>query len=179
MFGFGKKKIKAAELVPVYVTSILEVAQSGFPEIAGYINDEPEFIRSPNISDAENEWFLYIVLAGNIIQLDQHFSKNQAEEFARLIAADFVQKFGKDPEITDQILYEYETFLRKLFAQTKNLVKAMSLAIFHKYDLNKYQTEHFQKLNAPNPIVMKELNEMTDYFLWNWEGYLQKFKVTS
>ena len=55
----------------------------------------------------------------------------------------------------------------------------MSLAIFHKYDLNKYQKEHFQKLNSPSPIVMKELTEMVEFFLWNWTDYLNKYKVVA
>lgn len=174
---FGKKRIKASELAPKYAASIYEVAAVGFTEIAGYLNEEKEFSKSPNISEAENEWFLYIVFAGNLIHKDAYFDKDKGEEFSRMVAAEVVKMIGKDPEIADQILYEYETFLRKLFGQTKSLVKSISLAIFHKYDLNKYQTEHFQKLNSPNPIVMKELNEMVEFFLWNWEDYLTKYKI--
>lgn len=174
---FGKKKIKGAELVPTYVNAIYEVIEKGFPEIAGYINEEKEFQKSPNLSGKENEWFLYIVYAGNMINLDNHFKKAEAEELSRLIAVEVVKKMGKDPEVIDGILYDYEVFLRTLLGQTKNLVKSMSLAIFHKYDLNKYQKDHFQKLNSPSPIVMKELNEMVEFFLWNWEDYLSKYKV--
>lgn len=174
---FGKKKIKGSELAPLYVATIYDVIEKGFPEIAGYINEEKEFQKSPNLSGAENEWFLYIVYAGNIINLDNYFEKPKAEELSRLISREVIKSMGKDPEIVDTVLYDYELFLRNLFAQTKNLVKAMSLAIFHKYDLNKYQKDHFQKLNSPNPVVMKELNDMVEFFLWNWEDYLAKYKV--
>jgi len=174
---FGKKKVKGAELAPVYVDTIYEVIERGFPEIAGYINEEKEFQKSPNLSGEENEWFLYIVYAGNMVNLDAHFEKPEADELSRLIAREVVKKMGKNPEVIDGILYDYEMFLRGLHNQTKNLVKAMSLAIFHKYDLNKYQKDHFQKLNSPSPIVMKELNEMVEFFLWNWEDYLAKYKV--
>lgn len=175
---FGKKKIKATDLVPTYVRAIYEVIEKGFPEIAGYINEEKEFQKSPNLSDQEYEWFLYIIYAGNMINLDQYFEKYEAEKLRLLISKEVIDFLGKDPDVTDQIIYDYEVFLRDLYQQSKSLVKSMSLAIFHKYDLNKYQKEHFQKLNMPSPIVMKELNEMVEYFLWNWDDYLSKYKVT-
>lgn len=174
---FGKKKIKGDELAPLYVSAIYDVIEKGFPEIAGYINEEKEFQKSPNLSEAENEWFLYIVYAGNMVNLDNYFEKPKAEELARIIRMEVVKVMGKDPEVVDGVLYDYEVFMRSLMAQTKSLVKSMSLAIFHKYDLNKYQKEHFQKLNSPNPVVMKELNDMVEFFLWNWEDYLAKYKV--
>lgn len=174
---FGKKKIKATKLVPTYVRTIYDVIEKGFPEIVGYINEEKEFQKSPNLSDKEIEWFLYIIYAGNMINLDQYFEKHDAEKLRLLISKEVINFLEKDPDVTDQILYDYEVFLRDLFQKTKSLIKSMSLAIFHKYDLNKYQKEHFQKLNTPSPIVMKELNEMVEFFLWNWEDYLSKYKV--
>lgn len=174
---FGKKKIKADELAPNYVHALYEVADQGFEEIAGYINEEKEFEHSPKLSDEENEWFLYIVYAGNLIYLDDFFDKKQADELSLVFMKEISHSIGKDPETAMSILTDYESFLRGLLGQPKNLVKAMSLAIFHKYDLNKYQKEHFQKLNAPSPIVLKELNEMIEYFLWNWQDYLNKYKV--
>lgn len=174
---FGKKKVKPSDLAPQYVSTIYEVVDAGFGEIAGYINEEKEFEKSPKLSDAENEWFLYIVYAGNLINLEDHFDKKQTNEIAAVFSQEITKAMNKDHETAIEILQDYEAFLRSLLGQPKNLVKAMSLAIFHKYDLNKYQKEHFQKLNAPSPIVMKELTEMVEYFLWNWKDYLAKYKV--
>jgi hypothetical protein len=174
---FGKKKVKATELVPTYVAAIYDVIENGFPEIAGYINEEKEFDKSPNLSDKEHEWFLFIIYAGNMINLENHFEKQQATALSSMISKEVIRFLKKDPEVTDSILYDYEVFLRNLLSQTKSINKSLSLAIFHKYDLNKYQKEHFQKLNTPSPIVMKELNEMVDFFMWNWEDYLAKYKV--
>lgn len=176
---FGKKKVKVAELAPRYVNAIYEVVDAGFGEIAGYINEEKEFEKSPKLSDKENEWFLYIVYAGNLVNLDNYFDKKQADDIASVFSREIIKAMGKDPDIAIEILGDYENFLRSLLGEPKNLVKAMSLAIFHKYDLNKYQKEHFQKLNSPSPIVMKELNEMVEFFLWNWQDYLNKYKVVA
>ncbi len=176
---FGKKKVKAEDLAPQYVNAIYEVVNAGFSEIAGYINEEKEFEKSPKLSDKENEWFLYIVYAGNLINTEAHFDKKQADSINAVLSREVIKAMGKDPEIAIEILNDYESFLRTLQGEPKNIVKAMSLAIFHKYDLNKYQKEHFQKLNSPSPIVMKELNELVEFFLWNWTDYLNKYKVVS
>jgi hypothetical protein len=174
---FGKTKIRISELAPLYVDTIYDVVGKGFGEIAGYINEETEFTTSPNLSEAENEWFLYIVYAGNLVNNDAYFTDAKAEEVNRILSRYVIRKMGKDPDTSDQILYDYEKFLRDIYLQTQSVVKAMSLAIFHKYDLNKYQKEHFQKLNAPNPLVVKELNEMVQFFLWNWDDFFSKYKI--
>lgn len=178
MFGlFGKKKVKVTELTPTYVSTIYEVVNEAFPEVAGYINEEKEFQRSPNVTAEENEWFLYIVYAANLVNTSNYFEKEEAEILVQKFSMEIIQAMGKDPEIVDGILYDYQVFIRELFQQNKSLAKSMSLAIFHKYDLNKYQKEHFQKLNTPSPMVMKELTEITELFLWNWDDYLTKYKV--
>jgi hypothetical protein len=174
---FGKKKVKVEELAPRYVSTIYEVVEAGFSEIAGYINEEKEFEKSPKLSDKENEWFLYIVYAGNLINVESYFDKKQADEINVVLSREVIKAMGKDPDIAIEILNDYEAFLRTLLGEPKNIVKAMSLAIFHKYDLNRYQKEHFQKLNSPSPIVMKELTELVEFFLWNWTDYLNKYKV--
>lgn len=174
---FGKKKIKAEEIIPIYVQAIYDVINKGFDEIAGYINEEKEFEKSPNLSTQEHEWFLFIIYAGNMINIENFFNKEETAQLRRLISKELINFLGKDPDVADTMLYDYDAFLRSLYEQTKNLNKSMSMALFHKYDLNKYQKEHFQKLNTPSPIVMKELNEMVDFFLWNWEDYLSKYKL--
>lgn len=141
---FGKKKIKVEDLAPQYVSTIYDVVDAGFSEIAGYINEEKEFEKSPKLSDKENEWFLYIVYAGNLVNLDRHFEKKQADEISIVFSKEIIKALGKEPDIAIEILIDYENFLRTLLGEPKNIVKAMSLAIFHKYDLNKYQKEHFQ-----------------------------------
>jgi hypothetical protein len=51
--------------------------------------------------------------------------------------------------------------------------------VFYKYGLNEFQIDHFQKLNAPNPLVVKSLSEITGNFIWNWEDVLQKYKLVA
>jgi hypothetical protein len=174
---FGKKKVSADALAPLYVNTIYSAIDQGFPVIAEYLNDEKEFIRPPGIHRVNDEWFIYIVYAGNLLNLHQHFSPEQVGNLTRIFSIEITRMMGKDPEIDDQIIYDYLEFLKNLNDKEKNLPRAMALAIFHKYGLNAYQQEHFQKLNAPSPNIMKDLQEMGALFIWNWEDYLSKFKI--
>ena len=59
----------------------------------------------------------------------------------------------------------------------KDIANAMAKAIFYRCELNDFQTDHFQKLNAPNPIFLKEFSDILIHFLWNWNDLLGKYKV--
>jgi hypothetical protein len=72
---------------------------------------------------------------------------------------------------------EYENYLNDLHKNTQNLTKATALAMFNKFGLNECQQEHYQKLNQPDPVFFKHLCEMVDLLFWNWEDFLQKYRV--
>ena len=178
MFGwFGKKKVKAGDLAPQLVAVVHEASTEGFPFIAEMLNEEQEFAQSPSIEAESNEWFRYIVYAGNLLHLEQYFDPEEASKLQGILATEISRFMGKDPETADSILFDYLDFMRSLDQQHKSLVKTMSLAIFHKYELNRFQKEHFQKLNTPNPVVMKDLMEVTGLFLWNWAVWLEEHKL--
>jgi hypothetical protein len=176
---FGKKKKTITEIAPDYVRIITESTAEGFPIIAELLNEEMEFAKSPHIEADSNLWFRYIVFAGNLLNLETYFSPEDADAFKQVLIPQITQSLGADPETADSILVDYMDFLRNLNKTQKNLVFSMGMAIFKKYELNDYQTEHFQKLNSPNPKVMKELTEIIALFLWNWKAYLEIYKVSA
>jgi len=176
---FGKKKKTPQDIAPDYVSLIHEATAEGFPIIADLLNEEMEFANSPHIEADSNLWFRYIVFAGNLLNLETFFSPEEADNLRQVFIPKITQSLGADPETADAILVDYMEFLRNLNKTQKNLVHSMAMAIFQKYELNDYQTEHFQKLNAPNPKVMKELTEIVALFLWNWKSYLETYKVVA
>jgi len=42
---FGRKKITAERAAQIFSHHIVEVTEAGFPDVAGFINDSPEFGR--------------------------------------------------------------------------------------------------------------------------------------
>ncbi len=175
---FGKKKIKKDRLVQTYVDTIFDVIERGFPEVAEFINEEKQFTKSPRIGEEDFEWFTYIIYGGNMINLYNYFDTDTADDLKVLIIREVAERYTrKDQQIAEEIILEYEKFLTDTHSKTKNVVKTISTALFHKFELNHYQDEHYQRLNEPNPMFFKELNEMMELFVWNWEDFLQKYKV--
>lgn len=176
---FGKKKIKKEKVVEIYVDTIFDVIERGFPEIADFINEEKQFTKSPQIGKEDFEWFTYIIYGGNILNLYEYFEEELADDLKLLIMKEVAERYTtRDQHIAEEILLEYESFLSELQKKTKNTVKTISTALFNKFELNSYQDEHYQRLNAPNPVFFKQLNEMMELFVWNWEDFLQKYKIS-
>jgi hypothetical protein len=60
---------------------------------------------------------------------------------------------------------------------SKNMVYAMSKAVFFKYELSEYQDEYFKRMQAPNPMLLKRLDMVMECYLWNWDSFFKKFKI--
>ena len=108
-----------------------------------------------------------------------NFSPEQADAFKQVLIPEITKSLGTDSEKSDAILVDYILFLRNLNKTQKQLLHSIAMAIFQKYELNDYQTERFQKLNTPNPNIMRELTEIVALFLWNWKAYLETYKVVT
>jgi hypothetical protein len=53
----------------------------------------------------------------------------------------------------------------------------MSKAIFHKYELYEYQDDYFKKMQAPNPLFLKRMDEIVSNFVWDWDAFFKKFRL--
>jgi len=62
---FGRKKVTADRVAHIFAHNIIETVETGFADVAGFINDSPEFVQSPGIGENDYGKFLMIVLAGN------------------------------------------------------------------------------------------------------------------
>src|SRR3990167_319075 len=93
---FGKKKIKEDVAVNIFINNLLDTVEKGFPEIAGIINDSPEFVSSPYILETNSEKFLLIVIAANLTYIPEHFNGNQEERLTSIIFDQLSQVFDVD-----------------------------------------------------------------------------------
>ena len=53
----------------------------------------------------------------------------------------------------------------------------MSKGVFHKYELYEFQEEFFRNMRTPHPTFLKRLDEIMVNFIFDWESYLDKYKV--
>ena len=175
---FGKKKIKENVVANIFVNSILNTIDSGFSEIAGIINDSPEFIIPPTISTADDNAFTLVIIAANMSFIPNHIHNFRGERVTNLIYSKLSNVFDCDQEKLETVIKEYQCYLMKKNHPSKNMRAAISRGIFWKYNLNQYQDEYFKNMRSPNPMFLKRLDEATDNFIWNWDAFTNKYQIT-
>jgi hypothetical protein len=60
-----------------------------------------------------------------------------------------------------------------------NVLYGMSKTVFYKYELAQFQDEYFREMRAPNPILLKRLDDIMRNYVWDWDAYLSKIKLTT
>ncbi len=174
---FGKKKIKENVAANVFVNSVLNTIDNGFAEIAGIINDSPEFVTRPAISSADDNSFALIVIAANLYFIPDHLHDDKEERITNLIFSKLSNVFDCDQEQLEKVIKDYQCFLMKKNHPSKNMRYAISKGVFWKYNLNEHQDEYFKNMRSPNPMFLKRLDEAMDNFIWNWDAFTHKYQI--
>ncbi len=172
-----KRKISEEKLAERFTTGILQLVDSGFPEVAELINDDPEFERSPNLSPNSADKFLLIVVAGNLAYVPKLFNNYQDVRLMESIYNKLSSALNVDKKKFKQLIGSYQSYMNRVNMPSKNIHYAMSKAVFFKYELNQYQSTYFQKMNSPNPLFLKRMDDIIEHFIWNWEEIRSKYKI--
>lgn len=174
---FGRKKLSTERAAHIFSHHIIETVESGFADVAGFINDSPEFITNPNIQPDDYGKFLMIVISGNFSYITQYFSEGQDKEIIDSCIQKLAPAFGMTPVEFGLKVKEYKECMSRANHPSKNMIYAMSKGVFVKYDLSEFQEEYFRQVKTPNPIFLKNLDELMKNFLWDWEAFSDKYKV--
>ena len=172
-----KKKVSDNQLANVFLNGVLDVVELGFPEIASLINDDPAFVQSPNIGPENSDQFAVIILVANLSSLENTFEVQQASRIEAIIFEKLAVIMQATPGEVENTVREYQKFLSRVNHPSKNMIYAISKAIFHKYELNAYQDEYFKRLHAPNPLFLKRMDQVVDQFLWDWDAFFKKYRI--
>lgn len=178
---FGKKKIKEREIAKVFVGTISEVAISGFNEILDFVKTDSHFNFSADLtSKSALEGFLFTVFTVNLKNLEDYFEADQLDRIKIEIINEFAESIDdkSHEDVIDQV-EDYMVFISSIKNPNGSMNKLMARAIFSKLNLTQYQNDNFQKINEPNPIVLKELEEITAFFVWNWADLFNKYKLVN
>jgi len=175
----GKKKIDPNKAISIYVALLDQVISEGFVEIRNFINNNSNLEVNPNLQAYDIDWFSDVVFLGNISNLDSYFEEEEVVELRNLI----LDTRHKDLSMNDQTLVietflVYEKYFNELIFKYECPISAMAYAIFEKYNINSFQGDLFKKKNKPNPVFLNELKNVLSHFIWNWEDYLQKNKIS-
>lgn len=174
---FGRKKLTDDKVSNLFVYTTIDAVEKGWPEVAGYINDSPEFVRCPNVCPEDYGKFLMIVVAANFNYIPHNFDEGHDREIINGAVAKFAEIFGLTDEDFRKKVSDYRSFLSRVNSPSKNTLYSMSRGIFYKYNLNEVQEDYFKNMNVPNPIFLKNMNEIMENFLWDWDAFKDKYKV--
>ena len=172
-----KKKLSNNQVANVFINAIFDSVDSGWKEIALLINEDPAFIESPNLSDEDSGLFGLIIIVGNLSFLESTFDNHQVVNIERIIFQKLSKIYGVTESQFQDLIREYQSFIKRVNRPSKNMVYGMSKAVFHKYKLNEYQDEYFKRLQNPNPLFLKRMDEVMKYYIWNWDAFLKKYKI--
>lgn len=172
-----KRKLSNEKVANIFVNTLIEVVDNGFKEVAGLINDDPAFVTCPNIKENQNGEFALIVIIGNLSFLESTFEADQAFAVEKLIFEKLGKLYGMTEGEFANLVREYQSFINRVNTPSKNMIYGMSKAIFHKYKLNEFQNEYFARMQAPNPLFLKRMDEVVTNFIWDWDAFFKKYKI--
>lgn len=172
-----KRKLSDNQVANIFVNALFEVIDNGFKEIASLINEDPAFIKSPNIQADQDGEFAMIILVGNLSLLESTFEPEQANAVEKLIFEKLAKIYEMNLEDFSKLVRNYQSFMTRKNHPSKNMIYAMSKAIFHKYGLNNFQDEYFRRMQAPNPLFLKRMDEVVQNFIWDWDAFFKKYKM--
>ena len=172
-----KKKLSDNQLANVFMNGLLEVVENGFGEVAQLINEDPAFVNSPNIAEDDNAQFTMVILVANLSSLENTFEAEQAVRIEQLIFDKLGKMMQADTVTAEKTVREYQKFMHRINHPSKNMIYAMSKAVFHKYGLNEFQDEYFRRMQAPNPLFLKRMDAVVVNFLWDWDAFFKKYRI--
>lgn len=172
-----KKRLTDNQLTSIFLNGIFEMVDNGFVEVADLINEDMAFVVSPSIKPEQNGQFTMIVVVANISSLENTFETVQANRIERLIFEHLGSLMGISTSAAEEKVREYQKFMNRINHPSKNMIYAMSKAVFQKYQLNEFQDEYFKRLQAPNPLFLKRMDQIMVHFLWDWDSFFRKYKI--
>ncbi|MDF3026819.1 MAG: hypothetical protein K0S23_1126 [Fluviicola sp.] len=172
-----KKRLSDKQIANVFLNGIFEIVDNGFVEVVDLINEDLAFVSSPSIPVDRNGQFTMIVVVANISSLETTFETVQANRIEKIIFEQMGSLMGVSAADAEAKVREYQKFMQRINHPSKNMVYAMSKAVFQKYDLNDFQDEYFRRLQSPNPLFLKRMDQIMVNFLWDWDSFFKKYKI--
>ncbi|MDG1674246.1 MAG: hypothetical protein P8H88_02255 [Flavobacteriales bacterium] len=173
----SKKKLTDEQVANIFVNTSFETVEQGWPQVAGFLNASPEFDRSPNLDADDYGKFLMIVVAANLGQIPKHFDPGVDRAIIQRCCAKFGFALGLPPDAFAKKVKEFRSFMKEINRPSKNTLTAMTRAVCYKYGVIAHQEPYFRDMNVPNPILQKNLREVMEHFLWDWEDFVDQYRV--
>lgn len=175
----AKRKLSEEQVAEVFVETTFETVEQGWPELAGFINETNGFVECPNVDPEDYGRFLMVIVAANIQLIPQHFDSGIDRQLIQRIFSKFSRALDISPDQFASKIKHYRSFMKQVNKPSKNLITAMTRTVFYKYNLNQYQEAFFRDMNSPNPNIQRELRDLMQHFLWDWDAFKTTYRVVN
>ena len=172
-----KEKLTDEQVANIFVNTSFDTVEQGWPQVAAFLNAAPEFSTSPELDSEDYGKFLMIVVSANLGLIPKHFDPGVDRAIIQRCCAKFGFALGIPPDTFARKVKDFRAFMKEVNRPSKNTLTAMTRAVCYKYDVIAYQEPYFRDMNVPNPILQKNLREVMEHFLWDWEEFVDQYKV--
>ncbi|MFT4660603.1 MAG: hypothetical protein ACI8XB_000871 [Patiriisocius sp.] len=172
-----KNTLSEDKLVNIFINAILKNGEEAFEQITDYLNETPEFAISPQLDKTLTGKFYLVIITGNIIKLTKEIHDGSERRMTEKIISKLSHIFQMNPNALAKEISACRKLMGQLNYPSKNVKYGMSRAFFHLYNLYPHQTEYFKDLKQPNPIVLKQLDQIMDCYLLDVEAYKSEYKI--
>jgi len=173
-----KKKVEEEKVAELFVNIAFNAVDTSFSEVAELLNNDVNLVGTANINPQNQDDFLLIVVAGNFKLLDDFFFEGQEDRIKELTIKKLASIYGVDTVSMQTAIDNTLAYFGKINYPSKNTHYAMSRAVFFKYGLNDFQKDYFRNLNTPDPILLKNIDEIMEQFIIKWDTFTEKYRIT-
>jgi hypothetical protein len=173
-----KKKVAEEKVAELFVNIIFNSVDTSFIEVAELLNNDVNLISPAQVDPENQDDFLIIVIAGNFYLLDDYFHEGQEDRIRELTIEKLSGVYGVDTVTMRTVIDNMIAFFKKINYPSKNTQYAMSRAVFCKYGLNDFQKDYFKNLKTPDPILLKNIDEIMEQFIIKWDTFTEKYRIT-
>ena len=173
-----KKKVSEEKVAELFVNIIFNAVDTSFLEVAELLNNDVNLFSPAQIDPENQDDFLMIVIAGNFYLLDDYFTEGQEDRIRQLTIEKLAAIYSVDQATMIDAVENMIAFFKKINYPSKNIHYGMSRAVFCKYGLNEFQKDYFRNLNAPDPILLKNIDEIMEQFIIKWDTFTEKYRIT-
>lgn len=173
----SRKKLTDEQVANIFVNTSFETVEKGWPQVAAFLNAAPELDSCPNLDPEDYGRFLMVVVSANLGLIPKHFPPGVDRAIIQRCCAKFGLALGLPPETFAKKVKEFRSFMKEINRPSKNTLTAMTRAVCYKYGVIAHQEPYFRDMNVPNPILQKNLREVMEHFVWDWEEFVGQYKV--
>lgn len=173
-----KKKLSSEQIANVFVNGVLKVVDKGFCEVKSLIEEDSAFLQPPQLENASDGHFIMIIIVGNVKYFQDSFLPEEQKAIEPLIFEKFSHAFGMEESTFKDYFKSYSSFMSRVNHPSRVVLYSMSKAMFFKYKLNACQDDYFRKMDTPNPLFIKRMDDIMKNFIWDWQTFSKRFKIS-